>query len=202
MTRDFWKGFVAGAVVVLLVLALVVAGAIWSVKKKMDARVDALEKRTGPIESVEDVNLQVPGTYGQIFYDWHLVDEDGAEISFERFEGKTLLVNFWATWCHPCVAEMPDLEALHEAIEDEEELGLVMISDEPTSVVREFARERGIRVPLYTVELGVPSPISSRARPAAFVVDCQGRVVWRHEGGAEWGAIGEKLLRRVHSRCV
>lgn len=205
MNRDFWKGFACGFAAVLVLLAGWPVYSIRTVRAKMDARIEAEVARTRPLTAPAAAYSrapEVPGEVGRIFYEWELAGMEGDPVSFERFRGKTVLVNLWATWCRPCVAEMPELAALAEEIADEPGLDLVMISDETPELMRRFARVEGVKLPLYTVDSGVPAPLASRARPATFVVDCEGRVVHRREGGIGSAEEAGALLRRAGARCV
>lgn len=110
---------------------------------------------------------------------------DGERVDFADFSGRVLVLSFWATWCAPCVAEMPGLARLAEATSD---LGvkLACVSREPLSTVRDFARIRGLDAPVYALVGEVPACFESRAVPATFVIDKRGAIVLRHHGAAAW----------------
>jgi len=110
-------------------------------------------------------------------------DLDGHPISPADFRGKVLLVNFWATWCPPCRAEIPDLVALQAKYAGR--LQIIGISQDEGSVeiVRQYAAERRINYPIVmmTPELEKAFP-GIAALPTSFVIDREGRVVQRHVG--------------------
>lgn len=108
---------------------------------------------------------------------------DGQPVSIEAQRGKVVLLNFWATWCKPCRAEIPDLIALQKEYAGKLQIIGISIDDDSPEVVRDFVREKGINYPvaMATPELrnlygGVP------ALPTSFIVDPQGRVVQKHTG--------------------
>ncbi|MGD8361923.1 MAG: TlpA disulfide reductase family protein [Gemmatimonadota bacterium] len=112
-------------------------------------------------------------------------DSDGNRVDFTRFSGNVLILNFWATWCAPCVAEMPSLSRLYEATSD---LGvsLACVTREPVGTVRDFVSKRGIEVPFFVLDGEVPKCFESRAIPATFVLDKKGMIAFRHFGAAAW----------------
>ena len=61
----------------------------------------------GPVNDLENTGMSEPADY-----DWSLVDLDGQAVSFAKFKGKTVFLNIWATWCGPCVGEMPSIAKL------------------------------------------------------------------------------------------
>jgi len=111
--------------------------------------------------------------------------------------GKTLLINFWATWCAPCRNEMPDLQRLSDSL-DRDRFAVIGISiDEDSNLVREFLLEYGIRFANYqdreqrlaTGLLGI------QALPATFIVAADGAILSRVTGERAWDkAIFEALL--------
>ena len=112
-----------------------------------------------------------------------VTDFDGRTLNSSDWRGKVVLLNFWATWCPPCLAEIPDLIALQNKYQDR--LLVVGISEDhaPLSLVKGFAAARNINYPLAmsTPELRKLFP-GVVALPTTFVFDPEGRMVKRHEG--------------------
>ncbi len=109
-------------------------------------------------------------------------DLAGHRTSMEEFKGKVVLVNFWATWCPPCRAEIPELIKLQDKHRDK--LQIIGVSeDDDADAVHEFIKKNGIN---YPVVMATPELIQAyggvAALPTTFVVDPQGRVVQRHLG--------------------
>jgi cytochrome c biogenesis protein CcmG/thiol:disulfide interchange protein DsbE len=114
--------------------------------------------------------------------EFKLAGLDGKPVSVADFKGKVILVNFWATWCGPCRAEIPDLVELQNKYKDRLQIiGLVV--DDDSGAIKDFVKEFGINYPvaIATTELrmqygGIP------ALPTSFVLDTEGRIVQKHEG--------------------
>lgn len=108
---------------------------------------------------------------------------DGRTLTSHDLRGKVTLVNFWATWCAPCRAEIPDLVALQDRYRDH--LQIIGISEDegPIESVRRFAAEQAINYSLAmtTPELQRAFP-GVRGLPTTFVLDREGRVVQKHVG--------------------
>jgi thiol-disulfide isomerase/thioredoxin len=114
---------------------------------------------------------------------FRLKDLDGREIAPASLRGKVVIVNFWATWCGPCRAEIPDLVALQEKYKDT--LQVIGISEDEAGVevVRRFANEHKINYPvaMTTPEIEKMFPGIS-ALPTSFILDRESRVVQKHVG--------------------
>ncbi len=110
-------------------------------------------------------------------------DLNGREIAPASLRGKVVIVNFWATWCGPCRAEIPDLVALQEKYKDT--LQVIGISEDEAGVdvVRRFAAEHRINYPvaMTTPEIEKLYPGIS-ALPTSFILDREQRVVQKHVG--------------------
>jgi thiol-disulfide isomerase/thioredoxin len=110
-------------------------------------------------------------------------DLDGREISPASLRGKVVIVNFWATWCGPCRAEIPDLVALQEKYKDT--LQVIGISEDEAGVdvVKRFASEHGVNYPvaMTTPEIEKLYPGIS-ALPTSFILDRESRIVQKHVG--------------------
>ena len=112
-----------------------------------------------------------------------LHDLDGGSISLADLRGKVVIVNFWATWCPPCRAEIPDLVALQARYGDHLLVIGVSQDEAGADVVRRFADEHQMNYPvaMTTPEIEAAFP-GVTALPTSFVVNREGRIVQRHVG--------------------
>jgi thiol-disulfide isomerase/thioredoxin len=110
-------------------------------------------------------------------------DVDGKPTSLSAFRGKVVLLDFWATWCEPCLEELPDLMRLHDAHKSQGFTVVGMAMDaEGASVVRPFARQNKMPYPIMITEGELPSGYPVPGFPTAFLIDREGRVVRRYIG--------------------
>jgi thiol-disulfide isomerase/thioredoxin/Zn-dependent protease len=116
---------------------------------------------------------------------WRLEKLNRIDGSFGLFRGKVVFLNLWATWCGPCLAEMPSIEALHEAVKDEG-IAMVLVTQEEPEHVRAFVEKKGWQMPIYIARRGVPAVFNTEAIPATFILNRRGEVVFRHVGRADW----------------
>jgi thiol-disulfide isomerase/thioredoxin len=116
---------------------------------------------------------------------------DGAEKSIADFAGKGLVINLWATWCVPCVAEMPALQAAAKVLAGDGVLVLPLSSDRGgAKVVQKFYDAHGITgLPVWLDAKGaVARAWGARGLPTTIIIDRQGRERARLEGGADWAS--------------
>lgn len=79
-------------------------------------------------------------------------DENGKPQSLQQYAGKTVVLNFWATWCEPCREEMPELSALHDANKDKNVVVLGMAVDD-VAAISDFVKETKVSYPLFAAEM-------------------------------------------------
>jgi len=116
---------------------------------------------------------------------WTLSDLDGKPVDFATFRGRPVLLNLWATWCPPCVAEMPSIAAL-AADPKMEGVAIVCVSlDGSREAPRRFAEGKGWKMTMLHAD-DVPPPFLTDGIPATFVLDPEGRVVASEMGAAKW----------------
>jgi thiol-disulfide isomerase/thioredoxin len=115
-------------------------------------------------------------------------DTDGNPASFADFKGKPVVVNLWATWCKPCLKEMPSLDSLQSALDDK--LVVAAISEDHGGAERvgPFVAAMGLKkLKIYLdPQSDVGHAFHVRGLPTSIVIDRAGRVVGRVEGAAEW----------------
>jgi len=122
-------------------------------------------------------------------------DGGGRPIRLSAFRGRPLLVNFWATWCAPCVVEMPSLDALAEREGDRLQVVAVSQDSEGRQKVSDFfAAHRFQRLqPYLDGEMDLMAALQLGTLPTTILYDAEGREVWRITGAADWE--GEREAR-------
>ena len=126
------------------------------------------------------------------------VDLAGNTVSLSEFTGKIVLVNLWATWCEPCLREMPSLERMQSRLGDK--IAVVAISeDRGGKTVEPFIDKLGLRsVKIYLdPKSAIERAFKVQGLPTSILIDRKGRVLGRVEGAAEWDA--PKLLEVLKS---
>src|SRR6266446_10859512 len=108
---------------------------------------------------------------------------DGKPLSLAAARGKVVLLNFWATWCGPCRAEIPDLIALQQKYKDQLQIIGLTVDDDDASMIKQVVAESHINYPVAMSSPEVRLQYGGiAALPTSFVLDAQGRVVQKHEG--------------------
>jgi thiol-disulfide isomerase/thioredoxin len=127
------------------------------------------------------------------------VDLAGNTVSLSEFTGKIVLVNLWATWCEPCLREMPSLERVQSRLGDK--IAVVAISEDHggSKTVDPFIDKLGLKsVKVYLdPKSAIERAFKVRGLPTSFLIDRKGMVLGRVEGAAEWDA--PKLLEVLKS---
>jgi thiol-disulfide isomerase/thioredoxin len=126
-------------------------------------------------------------------------DANGQDVTLADFAGKPLLLNIWATWCAPCKAEMPTLDALAKL--EKGRMNVVVVSQdlEGSAPVLAFFKETGVKnlVPYTDADNAILAAFNNAiALPTTILYDSEGQEVWRIVGGVEWNEADKvKLLR-------
>ena len=116
--------------------------------------------------------------------DFSLKTPEGAIVNSQDYAHKILLVDFWATWCPPCVEEIPHLNNLYSAFQSRgiEFLGISMDSGNP-EIVRKFILQHGVKYPVVMGNSSVGKDFGGiRGLPTTFILDQQGTIIKRYDG--------------------
>jgi len=115
---------------------------------------------------------------------------DGKMVSLSDYKGKVVLVNIWATWCPPCVAEMPSMEKLYHKFKGENfEILAVSIDETGLKAVAPFMKKTRLTFPALIDSQGaIKSVYRITAIPESFIVDKQGLLIKKIVGPADWAS--------------
>lgn len=112
---------------------------------------------------------------------------DGKTVNFESLQGKVIFLNVWATWCPPCVAEMPGIQKLYDKVKSDK-IAFVMLSVDQGGMekVQKFVSKKGYTFPVYQPATQLPREFYSPSIPTTFILDIKGQIVAKHEGMADY----------------
>ena len=174
------------------VAAAATVATVISLRKPDAPRVVTLTADTGPdavhLQSLAALKPVVPPA---AVADVSFVDASGATRHLRDFAGKGVLLNLWATWCGPCVAEMPSLAHLARGAAGQGIVVLPLCTDRGTAAsVEQFYHAHGIKGLMVASDPtgSVTETLSLRGLPTTLVIDRAGRERARLEGGADWAA--------------
>ena len=116
-----------------------------------------------------------------------LMTIDGAALSLRQLRGKVVLVNFWATWCEPCIAEMPSLQRLHDQLRADGFEVLAVNYQEGPARIKSFIDRMNFTLPVVRDTDGdVARAWGARVFPANYLVDRAGNIRYWMSGAADW----------------
>ncbi|NIR47417.1 redoxin domain-containing protein [candidate division KSB1 bacterium] len=124
-------------------------------------------------------------TSDSLEFDWTFHTLSGQEKNFSNYKGKIIFLNFWATWCGPCKAEMPKIQNLYDQMKDREVVFLLM-SNEKLTTLKHFLSFQDYELPVCNVSQKTFNQFDVTAIPTTLIIDRNGFVVFKHTGAAKW----------------
>jgi thiol-disulfide isomerase/thioredoxin len=133
-------------------------------------------------------------------YNFRLIDSEGNKLDVRDLQGKTIFINMWATWCAPCVAEMPSINDLYNKIENKEDIIFLMISyDRDMRTARGWVKRKGFDFPVYQLASALPDMYETGVVPTTFVISPEGKIVLSKTGMANYDT---KRFRKFLNRMA
>lgn len=118
---------------------------------------------------------------------FQMVDLQGKQVAFESLKGKVVFLNIWATWCPPCIAEMPNIQKLYDKV-GSDKIAFVMLSVDEGGMekVKKFVDKKDYTFPVYMPASQFPQEFYSNAIPTTFIISPEGKIVAKQEGMADY----------------
>lgn len=179
------KGFKRN-VIELLIIAAVAGGLYFSgMHTEVIGRIQQVVLWTGFITpNIPDQLGDGPILGGHELY---MADTEGIVSSLDNYKGNVVFINFWATWCPPCIAEMPSIQKLYDTLSGDTQITFLLVSlDEEFETAVRFKERRGFSMPIYHIRNRDRSVFESQIIPTTYVVDPEGRIVLERRGMAAY----------------
>lgn len=114
-------------------------------------------------------------------------DAKGKVIDLQSLKGKVVFLNFWATWCPPCQAEMPSINKLYLQFKADPNVVFIMVdADSDLPKAQKFLNKKNYAMPVYAVAGDIPEQLFKGSLPTTVVFDKQGRISYNEEGAANY----------------
>jgi len=124
-------------------------------------------------------------------YNWDLHPLN-TDYGFEIAQGEVLFINFWATWCPPCIAEMPAIQNLYN--DYGKQVKFYLVSNENSEVIQRFLNKNGYNFPVHQSLSAPPSLLESGSLPTTYIIDKRGEIVVKKIGVADWNSSKTRAL--------
>ncbi|WP_225870983.1 TlpA family protein disulfide reductase [Pedobacter frigiditerrae] len=111
----------------------------------------------------------------------------GKVVNLNELKGKVVFINFWATWCPPCLAEMPSINKLHQQLKNDTDVVFLMIdADSDFPKAQAYMDKRNYQMPVYTFASDLPKELFKGSLPTTIVFDKKGRISFNEVGAANY----------------
>ncbi len=120
------------------------------------------------------------------FEDWQIQDLEGKVANFKDLENKVIFLNFWATWCPPCIAEMGSIQELYN--DYKEDVIFLLVSSEKKQIVEKFLKKKGYMFNTYSPLSSYPKDFNISSIPRTFLISKKGDIVIDKSGAANWNS--------------
>jgi len=117
-------------------------------------------------------------------FTYRLANLDGVPTTFEIGNGKVTFIGYWATWCPPCIAELPSMEKLYADYRDQ--IDFILITNENPETARNFLVKKQYDLPVYFPRMKAPEALFERSIPTNYVLDKTGKILIKETGAADW----------------
>lgn len=120
-------------------------------------------------------------------YSWQLTDIEGNPYSFGEATEQVIFLNFWATWCAPCIKEMPDIQKLYD--DYGEKVSFLLVTDEENAKVQAFLQKKKFDLPVYfSKKIDIPEELTFKLIPTTYIIGRSGKIAEAETGAVDWNS--------------
>jgi len=127
-------------------------------------------------------------------YEIAFQDLKGQNLDFSTLKGKVIFINFWATWCPPCVAELPSIQELFNLYKDNKNVAFLIVSNESPDVIKSFISKKSYNFPVYINQSRIPDILSFSSIPTSFLISKSGKIIVSEVGAVNWAGDNMKEI--------
>jgi thiol-disulfide isomerase/thioredoxin len=131
-------------------------------------------------------------------YNWILQDGSGEPFYLQNHRNKVIFLNFWATWCPPCVAELPEIQRAYE--KHGEKVEFMLVTNQEPEVVEPFLQKHSYKLPVLYARTPAPQVFEHGSIPTTYIISGEGKIAVKKSGAVNWDSRGtdrifDKLVR-------
>jgi thiol-disulfide isomerase/thioredoxin len=129
----------------------------------------------------------ITDTYPNANMEFYFSDETGSVRSLGNYEGEVIFMNIWATWCPPCIAEMPSIHKLYNQFSENDNVRFLLVSmDDDFEKAKAFMENRSFDMPVYHFRGKAPGTYESQVIPTTYIISGDGKLVMEKKGLAKY----------------
>lgn len=114
-------------------------------------------------------------------------DATGQLLNTTNLKGKVIFINFWASWCPPCLAEMGSIQSLYDKLKKDNRVVFILAdADNNPQLAADFMQKHGYNLPVYQSSSIIPEHLYTGTLPTTLIIDSKGQLVQKHEGIANY----------------
>lgn len=154
-----------------------------SFRKGMNCRIFLLLFYTTVSSSIIGCDNKNKNDLTKATFDMEMKNSKGEQINMEEFRGKVIFFNVWATWCAPCIEEIPTIHNLYKEVENREDVVFLMLSlDQDFQKAIDFRNKNDYEFEIYRLTGSMPAMYHTKLIPTTFVIDSKGNLVRQIDG--------------------
>ena len=112
-----------------------------------------------------------------------VVFKDDESIPFQTFDGEVIVINYWATWCPPCIAEMPNFQRVYNDYKDK--VVFLFLTNDTKAQTDKFLKKNDYSFPVFNYNK-LPAPLNHNSIPTSFILNRKSEIVFSHTGAYKW----------------